>query len=116
MIVLAVAGCQILNDLIILLKLHEIFPGYTQVTQQTMENQPVWLLILTVGILAPAAEELVFRGLVFRRMKDWLKPSAAIILSALFFGLYHGNIVIVVSDGDRVFRVDTEKLGHFYKS
>ena len=30
--------------------------------------------------------------------------------------LYHGNIVIVVSDGDRIFRVDTKKLGHFYKS
>lgn len=92
-IVLAVAGCQILNDLLILLKLNELFPGYTQVTQLTMENQPVWLLIVTVGMVAPIAEELVFRGLVFRRMKDWLKPSAAIILSALFFGLYHGNIV-----------------------
>ena len=71
-IVLAVAGCQILNDLLILLKLNELFPGYTQVTQLTMENQPVWLLILTVGMVAPIAEELVFRGLVFRRMKDWL--------------------------------------------
>lgn len=92
-VVLAVDGCQILNDLIILFRLNEIFPGYSQLAELTMEGQPMWLLLLTVGILAPITEELVFRGLVFRRMKDWMKPTMAIVLSAVFFGLYHGNFV-----------------------
>lgn len=92
-IVLAIAGSQMLNDLIILFRLNEIFPGYSELSEQTMVGQPVWLLILVVGILAPIAEELVFRGLVFRRMKDWMKPGLAVVFSSLLFGLYHGNMV-----------------------
>lgn len=92
-IVLAIAGSQMLNDLIILFQLNELFPSYAELSEATMVGQPVWLLILTVGVLAPVAEELVFRGLVFRRMKDWMKPGLAIVLSSLIFGLYHGNMV-----------------------
>lgn len=92
-IVLAIAGSQMLNDLIILFRLNELFPSYAELSEETMVGQPVWLLFLTVGVLAPVAEELVFRGLVFRRMKDWMKPGAAIVLSSLIFGLYHGNMV-----------------------
>lgn len=48
---------------------------------------------LGVGILAPAMEEVLFRGLVYRRLKGytggvWL-PAAA---SAAIFALYHGNM------------------------
>lgn len=92
-IVLAITGSQMLNDLIIVFRLNEIFPSYSELTESTMEGQPVWLLFLTVGVLAPIAEELVFRGLVYRRMKDWIHPAAAIIFSSLIFGIYHGNMV-----------------------
>lgn len=92
-IILAIAGSQMLNDLILVFRLNEIFPYYSQMTDDTMTGQPVWLLFLTVGLLAPAAEELIFRGLVFRRMKDFMNPRAAIILSALLFGIYHGNMI-----------------------
>ena len=92
-IILDIAGSQMLNDLILVFRLNEIFPYYSQMTDDTMTGQPVWLLFLTVGLLAPAAEELIFRGLVFRRMKDFMNPWAAIILSALLFGIYHGNII-----------------------
>ena len=35
----------------------------------------------------------MFRGIVFHRLKDWVKPQAAIVISALLFGIYHGNVV-----------------------
>ena len=92
-IILAIAGSQMLNDLIRVLRLNEVFPYYSQMTDDTMAGQPVWLLFLTVGILAPIAEELIFRGLVFRRMKDFMKPWMAIVLSGLLFGIYHGNMI-----------------------
>lgn len=92
-IVLAIAGCQMLNDLIQIFRLNELFPSYAQLSEETMAGQPVGLLILTVGILAPVVEELVFRGLVFRRMKDWVHPWIAILFSSLLFGIYHGNFV-----------------------
>jgi membrane protease YdiL (CAAX protease family) len=92
-VVLAVAGSQLLNDLINVLDLYKLFPSYAELTNETMAGQPVWLLILTVGVLAPIAEELVFRGLIFHRMKDWMNPVLAIILSSVIFGLYHGNMI-----------------------
>ena len=44
-------------------------------------------------INGPICEELMFRGIVFHRLKDWVKPQAAIVISALLFGIYHGNVV-----------------------
>lgn len=92
-IVLGIAGGQFINDLIWLSRLREIFPGYDQAVSSVMEGKPVWLLMASVGILAPIAEELVFRGLVYRRLQDWMAPWLAILLSSLLFGWYHGNVV-----------------------
>ncbi len=44
-------------------------------------------------LLAPAAEEIVFRGLVFNRMKRCYSAVPAIIGSSVLFGVCHGNIV-----------------------
>ena len=47
-----------------------------------------------IGLLAPVAEELVFRGAVLRALLAWSKNHwGMIVLSALFFALVHGNPV-----------------------
>ena len=33
------------------------------------------------------------RGLVYGRLRDMMRPLPAILWSALFFGLFHGNLV-----------------------
>ena len=38
-------------------------------------------------------EELVFRGLLQQRLRDYLGRGWAIVLSAVTFGVYHGNVV-----------------------
>lgn len=48
---------------------------------------------LCIAVLAPIGEELAFRGLVYRRTRDFLPAWAAIILSSLAFGVYHGNVL-----------------------
>ena len=47
---------------------------------------PVFLIALVSGI----AEELVFRGVLFRLLEDSFGTTAALILSAAVFGLLHG--------------------------
>ncbi len=48
---------------------------------------------LTVGIIAPVAEEVVFRGAILRRLLDiGGHPWVAIAGSALIFGAIHGNM------------------------
>ena len=92
-IVLAIAVGQFLNDVINVLHLNDLFPGYSEVSQTAFSGQSVGLMILVVGIVGPVCEELMFRGIVFHRLKDWIKPQAAIAISALLFGIYHGNVV-----------------------
>ncbi|MEG2122217.1 MAG: CPBP family intramembrane glutamic endopeptidase [Clostridium sp.] len=50
------------------------------------------IMILCIGIIIPAAEEFVFRAMMFLRLRQYLKPSIAAIISAAVFGLYHGNL------------------------
>ena len=56
------------------------------------EGQNPLLLILSVGVLSAAAEEIVFRGMIYRRAKDFWGTGWGIAASCLLFGAYHGNV------------------------
>ena len=43
--------------------------------------------------MIPLAEELLYRGVVYRRMRAVFGVRAAIVLSAVLFGLMHANLV-----------------------
>lgn len=49
-------------------------------------------MFLYVAFLGPVAEELLCRGLLLRMLRPWGK-QAAIVVSAIAFGLLHGNII-----------------------
>ena len=49
-------------------------------------------MYIYICFLGPIAEELLFRGIVLRTLRPWGK-QAAILISALVFGLFHGNVV-----------------------
>ena len=45
------------------------------------------------GVVAPILEEVLFRLIAFGLLRKWLPFSAAMVVSALLFGVYHGNLV-----------------------
>lgn len=49
--------------------------------------------IVLYGVISPLAEETVFRGLLYNRMRRCFGYSLALIVSSLLFGAYHGNWV-----------------------
>ncbi len=49
-------------------------------------------MFLYASLLGPVAEELLFRGLVLRLLRPWGKQTA-IFVSAVLFGLFHGNVI-----------------------
>lgn len=49
--------------------------------------------IILYGIVVPVAEEVVFRGLMYNRMKHFFGATQSIILCGILFGVYHGNLV-----------------------
>lgn len=52
-----------------------------------------FMQFLAAGIVGPIAEELIFRGLIYNRMKKMLSITAAAVCSAILFGVFHGNWV-----------------------
>ena len=50
---------------------------------------------LAIGLLVPLAEEIVFRGAILRVLLEWMGDRmhwVAIVVSALLFGVMHGNL------------------------
>ena len=81
-----------LSILLSLLPLDNLLGSY-----QTVENElfgASWILVvIRAVIVTPVVEELVFRGLVFRRMKEYTSFWPAAIVSSVLFGLYHMNLI-----------------------
>ncbi len=71
--------------------------AHDQVYRETAAVQyavPLWLGLIAYGIVSPIAEEIVFRGILYRKCRRYLqKPLLAAVLSALVFGVLHGNVV-----------------------
>lgn len=99
MILMGMGLSQVLNDLILLSGLNDIFPGYSQLGEQIYTGQSPILMLAVAAIIAPIAEELVFRGLVQMRIRDYLGPIAGIVISAICFGIYHGNMIQFIYAG-----------------
>ncbi len=81
-----------LNNLILLSRIADYSTTY-QETAQVLYEPSIWVQLICLGILVPIAEEYVYRGLMYQRMKCYLSPRTAMILSAVLFGMNHGNTV-----------------------
>lgn len=51
------------------------------------------IMVISVGFAAPFIEEIIFRGLIFNELNKKIPIALIIFLQALFFGIYHMNIV-----------------------
>lgn len=50
------------------------------------------ILLVGVGVITPITEEVLFRGLVYNRLKDYNNGWLSIILAAGMFAVYHGDL------------------------
>lgn len=80
------------NILFRLLYITQLSVRYTE-TAKAQYQIPVVYGIILYGLISPLTEELLFRGLIYNRMKRYFPVKWSVLLSALFFGLYHGNVV-----------------------
>ncbi|MFI3200844.1 MAG: CPBP family intramembrane glutamic endopeptidase [Eubacteriales bacterium] len=90
--ILAISFCIALNNLIALSGIQELFTGYEEISEGIF-IAPIGLQIVVAGILAPIVEEFIFRGLIYRRIRYYMNIKWGIMISSLFFGVYHGNVV-----------------------
>lgn len=84
-----------LNILVAYFKLAGMSGAYEQVAGiQYSVSLPVGLVIY--GILTPFTEEVIFRGVIYNRIRKYFPLPMAMFASALIFGCFHGNVVQMI--------------------
>lgn len=63
--------------------------------EELYASDPFWIITGTV-IFVPIMEEVLFRGLVYRRWKAYNEGWFAVIGAAAAFALYHGNLIQIL--------------------
>lgn len=65
--------------------------GGMDVLNEAVNASPIWVTAICTCVLAPILEEIVFRKLIIDRVKPFGELRACLV-SALIFGLFHGNL------------------------
>lgn len=80
------------NNIIAMTPLVEKSTGFTEANEAFFAGQMIYELLGSC-LLIPIAEELLYRGVVYKRLRLLVGVTPAIVLSALLFGLMHVNLV-----------------------
>lgn len=82
--------------LLSLLSQLDVFSGFFDTYDQLADaifSGSFILSLISVGIIGPIFEELLFRGLVFGELRKISTVKLAIVIQAVLFGVYHMNVV-----------------------
>lgn len=55
----------------------------------------IFIEILNTAVITGIVEEIIFRGLALSRLKRGMSRGAAVVISALIFGIFHGAFIAV---------------------
>ena len=91
-ILLGIMGGLTLNIWFHLLGVIQSDESYHQVAEAQFAL-PVIMGIVVYGVIAPLAEEGIFRGIVYVKLRELYDLKIALIGSAVLFGAFHGNMV-----------------------
>lgn len=80
------------NNILGMLHIVEYSNSYGSVVE-TFYTGRILLEIVALCVVIPFVEELLYRGIVYGRIRDWMGVSAAILISAIIFGAIHMNLV-----------------------
>lgn len=91
-VILAICVCIAANVFILLSGITSRSEIYIETAELIYHSLPI-IQIVGLSIIVPIMEEMVYRGLLYRRMREYLPVTFALIGSSLLFGIYHGNSV-----------------------
>lgn len=91
-IIAGATSCYILNAVVSLTNITDTITSYSKVSERIYSGNILLVEIQTV-LLAPLSEELFFRGVLYQGLIPCVGKIAAAIVSLLFFGLLHGNLL-----------------------
>jgi|GEM_PF-757488 len=62
-------------------------------SESMLFSGPFIFQLIFIGLVIPVCEELIFRGLIYMRMRQYANVNVAIVMSAMIFAVMHGNLV-----------------------
>ena len=98
-IVLIAIGCTLAISGVLSFLPENLMNSYNNHMGSTMERnniEGIVLMILSTSIVVPISEELIFRGVIMPRLNIAMNIVPASILTALAFGILHGNVVQII--------------------
>lgn len=104
-----------LNNLIVMSPLADISKGYEEASNAFYGSTLV-LELIGSALIAPLLEELLYRGVLFARMRKMMPLIPAALVSALIFGVMHFNLVQFVYAFllGIILALLVERAGHIY--
>ncbi len=81
-----------LNILAELVSAAEVSDAYQAVAEQ-QHSASLIVGLICFGVVAPTAEELLFRGIIYGYLRRMIRLLPAVGISSALFGFYHGNMV-----------------------
>ena len=94
-IVIMGLGFNVLTGLILSFIPEEAMSGYEQ-SSAAMFTGNFWVMAFGTVIIAPLVEEIIFRGLIYTRMKQGMPAIVAALLTSALFGVAHGQWVWMI--------------------
>ena len=94
-VLMSAALCLGINNLLFISNLASLSTGYEQ-TMEALYSPSLGIQIICLGILIPLCEELVFRGLMYKRLREYAGFIGAMLYSSIVFSFMHINIVQAV--------------------
>ena len=87
----------LLWGLVLIVALSVVLAPLMRLLPETRTNIPIGLVsMLCVVVVAPIFEEVLFRAKVFSIFSATLSPFFSAMLSALLFGVMHGNVAVAL--------------------
>lgn len=91
-LLLAIAANICLNGVIQISGIKEVDPLFKSINTTLNEGSYTMQMII-FGLLVPLSEEIVFRGILYRSIRQRLGgTSIPILIASLIFAVYHGNL------------------------
>jgi len=82
-----------LSMLIALTEIYTLFPEH-EVLMEALSTGPLIIRILSIAVMASVVEEVVFRGIILKRLMDMsISFHIANVIQAFLFGLIHFNVL-----------------------
>ncbi len=94
-VLMSIALCLGINNLLFISNLASLSSAYEE-TMEALYTPSLGVQILCLGILVPVCEELVFRGLMYKRLREYSGFIVCMLYTAVVFSFMHVNIVQAV--------------------